>query len=206
MNFLAHLWLSDRAHLPLAGAILGDTLRGALPADMPEPLACSVQLHRRVDAATDRHPRVQAARSRFQPGARRYAGILLDVLFDHVLAQDWPGYSGESLSAFADRAGRAVAGEGRWFERAHQRPPRADRFAELLFSYRLESGIELALRRTAGRLRRPQGMLDAMTGWRELVPGLRGDLPALLDDLRGLAIRSPVSGTAHGEPAPTKVY
>lgn len=206
MNFLAHLWLSDRAQLPLAGAILGDTLHGALPADMPGPLACSVQLHRRIDAATDRHPRVQAARSRFEPGARRYAGILLDVLFDHVLAQDWPSYSGESLPAFADRAARAVAGEGRWFEHARQAPPRADRFAALLVSYRLESGIELALRRTAGRLRRPQGMLDAMAGWREHVPGLRAGLPALLDDLRALTLRTPVPGLSHREPAPTKVY
>ena len=206
MNFLAHLWLSDRAQLPLAGAILGDILRGALPAGLPGPLAASVELHRRVDAATDRHPRVQAARSHFQPGARRYAGILLDVLFDHVLAQDWPSYSGESLPDFADRAARAVAGEGRWFEHAGQTAPRADRFAALLLSYRLPSGIELALRRTAGRLRRPQGMLDAMTGWRELVPALRGDLPVLLDDLRGLALRTPVLGTAHSGPAPTKVY
>ncbi len=39
MNFLAHLWLTDRAGLPLAGAILGDVLHGALPADMPPALA-----------------------------------------------------------------------------------------------------------------------------------------------------------------------
>ena len=206
MNFLAHLWLSDRAHLPLAGAILGDTLRGALPADMPGPLACSVQLHRRVDAATDRHPRVQAARSRFEPGARRYAGILLDVLFDHVLAQDWPGYSGESLSAFADRAGRAVAGEGRWFEHSGQSAPRADRFAALLVSYRLESGIELALRRTAGRLRQPQRMLDAIAGWQAHLPGLRAALPLLLDDLGGLAALHPGFDSTPSAPAPTKVY
>ena len=204
MNFLAHLWLSERAQLPLAGAILGDSLRGALPPAMPEALARSVRLHRRVDAATDRHPRVQAARRRFDAGRRRYAGIVLDVLFDHVLAQDWPGYSGESLADFAGRAGRAVAGESRWFEHAHQAAPDADRFAALLLSYRAESGIELALRRTAGRLRRPQGMLDAMTGWRERVPGLREDLPVLLDDLRGLA--SAASDTVHRDPAPTKVY
>ena len=196
MNFLAHLWLSERARLPLAGAILGDSLRGALPPDMPDALARSVRLHRRIDAVTDRHPRVRAARSRFEPGPRRYAGILLDVLFDHVLAQDWPGYSSESLADFVERTALAVAREGRWFEHARQSAPDAQRFAALLMSYRLESGIELALQRTAGRLRQPQGMLDAMAGWPELVPGLRQDLPVLLDDLRGLASKA----------APTKVY
>lgn len=189
MNFLAHLWLADAAQLPLAGAILGDTLRGVLPADMPEPLARSVQLHRRIDAETDHHPRVAAARRRFAPGARRYAGILIDVLFDHLLAQDWTAYSREPFGAFTARAAAAVADAGRWFEHAGQAAPRATAFEALLGSYRAESGIDLALRRTAGRLRRPQGMLDAMAGWPVHLPALRDDLPVLLGDLRAVALR-----------------
>lgn len=186
MNFLAHLWLSERAGLPLAGGILGDMLRGALPPDMPGPLAESVRLHRRVDAATDRHPRVQAARRSFGPSTRRYAGILLDVLYDHALARDWDRYSSEPLGEFADRAAAAVAAEGRWFERALHRAPRRESFGALLMSYRDESGIELALRRTAARLRRPEGLLDAMAGWHAHLPGLRRDLPELLAYLQQL--------------------
>lgn len=52
---------------------------------------------------TDRHPVVQAARAGFEPGARRYAGILLDILYDHCLALDWARYSDEPLAAFAQR-------------------------------------------------------------------------------------------------------
>jgi acyl carrier protein phosphodiesterase len=187
MNFLAHLWLSEQAGLPLAGAILGDTLRGALPADMPAPLLQSVQLHRRVDAATDRHPRVRAARASFADGQRRYAGILLDVLYDHELARHWRDYSPEPLGDFTLRAAHAVAAEARWFEHAGVPVPRAAPFAALLASYREEAGIELALQRTAGRLRRPQGLLAAMAGWRARLPRLQGDLPVLLADLRQLA-------------------
>jgi acyl carrier protein phosphodiesterase len=191
VNFLAHLWLADAAQLPLAGAILGDTLRGALPADMPEPLARSVQLHRRIDARTDRHPRVVAARGRFPPGARRYAGILIDVLFDHLLAADWAAYSDEPFDAFTARAAADVAAAGPWFERAGESPPGARAFAALLASYRSAAGIELALRRTAGRLRRPQGMLDAMALWPAHLPLLRTDLPVLLAELRTLAHADP---------------
>ena len=193
MNFLAHLWLSEHARLPLAGAVLGDTLRGALPPLMPEPLRQSVQLHRRVDAATDRHPRVQAARAGFGDGSRRYAGILLDVLYDHLLARDWPDFSAEPLPAFARRAALAVAAEARWFGHAGQPAPRAEPFAALLSSYGESEGIERALRRTAARLRRPEGLLQAMAGWQARLPRLRDDLPALLADLRALA------------PEPTKV-
>lgn len=189
MNFLAHLWLAEQARLPLAGAILGDYFRGALPEELPPSLAESVRLHRRIDAATDRHPVVRAARERFAPGARRYAGILLDILFDHALALDWPRYSPESLDDFAHRAAREVETEHRWFARAGGSTPRALPFTQLLVSYRSETGFERAVARTAQRLRRPEGLLLAMEGWRETLPGLREDLPRLLEDLSRAAPR-----------------
>ena len=195
MNFLAHLWLTDRAGLPLAGAILGDVLRGPLPGHMPEPLARSVRLHRAVDARTDRHPHVVAARAEFAPGARRYAGIVLDLLFDHALALDWAAFSDRPLRDFAEHAGREVARGADWFAHAGDPAPEAGRFSDLLLSYAAPQGIEHAIRRTAGRLRRPEGMLQAAAGWPERLPDLRRDLPALLEDL----------GRAEPVPAPTKV-
>jgi acyl carrier protein phosphodiesterase len=187
MNFLAHLWLADQAKVPLAGAVLGDWFRGALPPDLPDALALSVRLHRRVDVETDKHPRVVAARRRFGAGARRYSGILLDLLYDHALATGWPRFGDEPLDEFAARAARDVGDHAPWFERAGGPVPSAAGFRELLLSYATESGIEQASRRTAGRLRRPEGMLEAMGEWRGRMPDLRDDLPVLLEDLRGLA-------------------
>jgi acyl carrier protein phosphodiesterase len=183
MNFLAHLWLAEAAQLPLAGAVLGDWLRGALPAALPPPLAASVRLHRCIDAATDRHPLVRGARGRFPQGPRRYAGIVLDVLFDHALARHWPDYSREPLPEFAQRAAHAVALEASWFERAGGPAPRADAFSALLLSYRSAEGIERALRRTAQRLRDPERMSAAIAGWQQHVAALDPALPVLLHDL-----------------------
>lgn len=183
MNFLAHLWLAERARLPLAGAVLGDWFRGALPEDLPDALARSVRLHRRIDAQTDRHHVVRGARERFAPGARRYAGILLDILCDHALALDWSRYHTEPLDDFAARAAQEVAAAERWFRRAGGPPVEAAAFCELLLSYRTESGLESAVERTARRLRRPEGLILAMRRWREVLPGLRQDLPVLLGDL-----------------------
>lgn len=187
MNFLAHLWLADQARLPLAGAVLGDYLRGPVPAKLPAALALSVNLHRRLDAETDRHPRVVTARARFGPGTRRYAGILLDILYDHLLTQDWTRYSSEPLERFVERAAREVAAEAGWFEQAGGPAPLA--FGALLLSYRTQPGIEQALHRTARRLSKPQGLLNAMAGWTAILPLLRADLPVLLEDLRGISVR-----------------
>jgi acyl carrier protein phosphodiesterase len=183
MNFLAHLWLTDRAGLPLAGAILGDVLRGSLPEDMPEPLARSVRLHRAVDARTDRHPRVVAARAGFAPGARRYAGIVLDLVFDHALALDWASYSAQPLADFTERAAAEVARGGAWFEQGGAPVPERGSFGALLRSYAEPEGIERAIRRVARRLRLPDGLLRAAAGWPERLPALRRDLPVLLADL-----------------------
>lgn len=186
MNFLAHLWLTDRAGLPLAGAILGDVLHGALPGPMPEPLARAVRLHRAVDAHTDRHPRVVDARTRFAAGSRRYAGIVLDLVFDHALALDWGAYSATPLHEFADHAGVEVARHHAWFAHAGAPAPEPARFSALLQSYAERGGLDHAIRRTAQRLRRPEPLLRAAEGWPERLPALRRDLPVLLGDLARL--------------------
>lgn len=183
MNFLAHLHLAERAALPLAGAILGDYFRGALPASLPSALARSVQLHRRIDATTDRHPVVAAARAGFPQGARRYAGILLDILFDHALALDWARYSAEPLERFAPRAAVEVATEPQWFELAGGTVPPPESFGRLLLSYRSAEGIEQAVLRTSRRLRQPEGLVNALAGWRDRMPEVRAGLPRLLEDL-----------------------
>jgi acyl carrier protein phosphodiesterase len=188
MNFLAHLLLTERAGLPLAGAILGDVLHGALPADMPEPLARSVRLHRAVDAHTDRHPRVVATRAQFEQGARRYAGIVLDLLFDHALALDWAAFSPRPLDDFAGHAAAEVGRGAAWFEHAGDAAPDAARFTALLQSYAEPAGIERAIRRTAARLRQPDRMLRAAEGWPGRLPGLRRDLPWLMEDLARLTV------------------
>ena len=57
-------------------------------------------IHRRVDRYTDQHPQVVAARRLFAPGRQRYAGIALDVYYDHCLARDWARYCDTPLDAF----------------------------------------------------------------------------------------------------------
>lgn len=183
MNFLAHLWLADRTGTSLAGSVLGDVVRGADLSAYPEPIALGVRLHRRVDAATDRHPGIVALKQSFDDGERRYAGIVLDLACDYTLSQDWPAHHAEPLPAFCARAGEELADASSWFLRAGGREIDAAEFARLLRSYGTRDGIDRALRRTASRLREPQPLLQAWKRWPALLPELRVVLPALLRDL-----------------------
>ena len=188
MNYLAHLWLSEQAGLPLPGAILGDMVRGRLDGRFPPQLERSIALHRRIDVVTDAHPLVVAARSRYAPGARRYAGIVLDIVNDHCLALDWPRYSAESLADFARRAAAALAAESEGFALAGKSAPSAWRFRRLLLSYAGAGGIDRAISRTAAWMKKPEGLIEAGRDWREHLPQVRATLPQLLDDLRAAAL------------------
>ena len=188
MNYLAHLWLTEQAGLPLPGAILGDLVRGRLDGRFPAALERSIQLHRRIDVLTDSHPLVVAARGAYTGGARRYAGIVLDLVHDHCLALDWPRYSREDLKLFARRAAQAVAAEKEGFRLAGTSAPSAWRFRRLLLSYVQQSSIDSAVRRVASRLKQPQGLIEAARDWRAHLPQARSNLPLLLEDLRAAAI------------------
>lgn len=198
MNFLAHLWLTERAGLPLAGAVLGDVLRGRLDGRLPPQLERSIALHRRIDVVTDAHPLVVQARAAFGNGQRRYAGIVLDVLHDHAMALAWPGLP-ETLDAFALRAARAVADPGAWQLAVNRPAPDAQRFAALLRSYREETGIDESLARIATRLSKPRLLLDAAAGWRSRMPAVRAEHPLLMADLEATALAFVVGAAQGGE-------
>ncbi len=189
MNFLLHLRLNEIAGLPPAGAIIGDVLRGRLDPALPAALARSIALHRRIDALSDRHPLLLACKVAFPASTRRHAGIVLDLLCDHVAAIDWSHYGGahEALSDFARRMADAVADERAWRISVARSPPAAGRFAALLCSYATEAGIDRALGRVAERLRQPQRLLDAGSGWRIQRSAVSDALPRVFADLAEVA-------------------
>lgn len=160
MNYLAHLYFADRTGTSPAGAILGDHVRGRLAPDTRESVQSGIVLHRRIDSFTDRHPTVLALLAAFPPHFRRYGGILVDVHFDHLLANRWADWHDEPLPRFADRVIAATRAE--WPAWA---PFPADRLAHLpdvLTGYGERAGVARALERVDARLRRPSPLPQAM--------------------------------------------
>ncbi len=100
MNFLAHVFLARHSDDAMLGALLGDFVGTAGLAGYAPEVQREILLHRKVDSYTDRHPAVLEAKRHFPEGRRRYAGILLDVYFDHLLARDWHRHHGGDLDAF----------------------------------------------------------------------------------------------------------
>lgn len=101
MNFLAHLFLGPKDPEQALGSLLGDFVRGPVARlDLPQGVREGIWLHRRIDSFTDAHPLVLRSRERVSPLRRRYAGIMIDMFYDHLLARHWSAFSDQPLELF----------------------------------------------------------------------------------------------------------
>ena len=108
MNYLAHLFLAQPNPDSHTGNLLGDFCRGVDISVYSEPVLAGLTNHRLVDKFTDTHPLVKQAKQQFSPEYRRFAGIALDVLFDHFLILHWEQYSQTKFDQFCHQAYRRL--------------------------------------------------------------------------------------------------
>jgi acyl carrier protein phosphodiesterase len=91
VNYLGHLLVAPSQGLLTLGNLLGDGFKGRVAGIGPAELQLGVMLHRELDRYTDSHPAVLRAIGRLSPQRRRVAGALVDIFFDHFLANETDG-------------------------------------------------------------------------------------------------------------------
>lgn len=146
MNYLAHLYLSDNDPLIMVGNFIGDHVKGRRFLRYPDRVQTGILLHRHIDTFTDAHPVFRESSGYFRDGYRRYAGVVGDIIYDHLLATQWISYSDESLKSFVNKSHKVLMCH--YFTL----PPRVKQFLPFLIkSRRLENyqtfeGVERTLR------------------------------------------------------------
>lgn len=101
MNFLAHIYLSGDNDLIKIGNFMADGIRGKEYEAYPEEVRKGILLHREIDTFTDAHPTFRQGTKRLHERYHHYAGVILDVFYDHFLAKNWARYSDLTLEDFA---------------------------------------------------------------------------------------------------------
>lgn len=186
MNYLAHLHLGGDRPEQLLGSLYGDFVKGVLAGRFPVDIETGIRLHRRIDAFTDAHPLIKQAMGRFPAERRRYAGIVLDVFFDHCLARDWGQYSDVPLDAFIGKVYRVLANEPALPERLALIAPRMAA-QDWLGSYVDFEVVGDALAGISRRLSRPEGLAGAMQELRALYQPLSEDFSEFYPQLQAFA-------------------
>lgn len=183
MNFLAHCLLAaqakpDDADLTedlIAGGVLGDFVKGAVPSGWPPTLQTGVRLHRRIDAHSNQMPGIRTSCNRFPAELRRFAPIFVDVIADHCLALTWTERHHQPLPEFSERCYELIAAH------AHRLNERQQRYVDwmieddLLANYHAFDIMERGLYSITRRLQR-----EELNG--ALADFVRASLPVLQDD------------------------
>ena len=103
MNFLAHIYLSGDNDLIKIGNFMADGIRGKHFESYPTDVQKGIILHRAIDTFTDAHPIFRESNKKLHEKYHHYAGVIVDVFYDHFLAKNWSKYSDEKLDHFVAR-------------------------------------------------------------------------------------------------------
>lgn len=175
MNFLAHAVLAGDDPALVVGGVVGDWIKGPLPGPLPPDLARGVALHRAIDSHAESHPAFQRSRQRVSPQRRRYAGVLVDIFYDHLLARDWPQHQPLPLDAYCAAVYRQIAARLPDLP-DHARPAmRLMAGEDWLHSYADLAGIADVLHRMSRRARQPNPLAGGEQEFAADAAGFKGD-------------------------------
>lgn len=82
---------------------MGDFVKGSQLGYLPEMVAKGVILHREIDSYTDSHPIVLKSKDKLREKYRHYAGVIVDMYYDHFLAINFNIYHPLKLNEFAQQ-------------------------------------------------------------------------------------------------------
>lgn len=153
MNYLAHLVLAQPTADSYFGNLLGDFGGHRKVKLLPNAVQNALDNHYLVDRFTDQHPLVKTAKQCFPLERKRFAGIAIDVLFDHFLIQHWQDFHQQPLIAFKHQCFMLLK------QRLADMPPRMQQVVRKMIcndwfqEYETLTGIGLALDNIAKRIR-----------------------------------------------------
>ena len=103
MNFLAHIHLSGENEFIKIGNFMADGVRGKQYENFPQEIQKGILLHRAIDTFTDAHPLFRQSTKKLHSRYHHYAGVIVDMYYDHFLAKNWSDYHNESLALYSEK-------------------------------------------------------------------------------------------------------
>ena len=163
MNYLAHALLSGDDPGILIGNLAADSIKGRLPSDLAPAVIRGLQLHREIDRVTDGSDEFAACKAVFAPRYGRYAHVLVDIAFDHILCKSWHLYSRKPFPNFVARIYAVLLDSSQHLPKAFKPVAERMRLEDWLTGYATLTGIAQAYERVEKRFRLAPGYLAGAT-------------------------------------------
>lgn len=155
MNFLAHTYLSGCNEEIIVGNFMGDYVKGKNYLLFPELIKKGILIHRDIDTFTDMHPITRQSKQRIAAKYHKYAGIIIDIFYDHFLASLWDDFSNIALSEFVSRSYDLLKRNYKVLPEAIKRWFPTFLENNWMMAYTTVDGIELVLERMAANTSLP---------------------------------------------------
>lgn len=192
MNHLAHAFLAPDSPQTRVGSILGDFTRGVDFAALPAPVLQGVHHHLAVDVYTDKHPNVLASKRLFSKQRRRFAGVALDILYDHYLLRHWQRFSDSDCDTFIQQVYDDLKTHEHLMPESMIHVTRRMVANDWFGAYADLDSIGYALDRVAGRVRFPNQFAGIIDEIRENAEELEANFLVFFPELQHFA------GEPHG--------
>jgi acyl carrier protein phosphodiesterase len=155
LNFLAHTYLSGCNEEIIVGNFMGDYVKGKNYLQFPELVKKGILIHRDIDSFTDMHPITKRNKQRIAAKYHKYAGIIIDIFYDHFLASLWDRFSNLPLHEFVGRTYDLLKRNYKVLPDAIKRWFPTFLENNWMMAYQSVDGIELVLERMAANTSLP---------------------------------------------------
>lgn len=184
MNYLAHAYFSNDNEGLLIGNFIADHLRGNNFEHLSDEVKAGIKLHRQIDTFTDSHPSFKKSKRLFYDGFERYAGVLVDLYFDHLLARDFESHHPTPLRDFAQSVYSVYQNNSQIL------PMHSNRFLgyvlqnNIYVAYGKEEGIERVLFHLSHRIKHGVMLNESMSLFRSNENELNEHFQTFIEDAK----------------------
>jgi acyl carrier protein phosphodiesterase len=140
--------------------------------------------HRFIDTYTDSHPIFRQSTKRLHEKYHHYAGVIVDVVYDHFLAKNWAKYSDEKLEDFVQRFYRSLESNYELLTEKTKAMMAPMIKHDWLYSYRSTDGIARILYQMDQRTRNNSKMQFAVQELHEFYAEFEAEFTEFFEDLR----------------------
>lgn len=183
MNHLAHLFLSQSDVDLMVGNYIADHVKGKAIQNYTEAIQKGILMHRFIDEYTDNHQVVKESKKRLYQKYHKYAPVIIDMFYDHILAKNWADYSPIPLKSFCTNAYLILKSRYAIFPKSAQRMYDHMSVHDWLFNYSHLDGMQKALNGLSQRARFDSNMHQATDDLNHDYELYKADFNAFFPDL-----------------------
>jgi|TARA_B110000483_G_scaffold219259_1_gene273306 acyl carrier protein phosphodiesterase len=184
MNFLAHLVLSEGGDEVMAGNFFANQAKGNSWKKLPKKYAEGVILHRSIDSYVDNHQIIFDAKKRLSSKFGKFKGVLLDIYWDHFLADGFMNHCGKDRDKFVSYSLKVLKNNSDIFHSNGKNIIEHMEKQNWLNNYSHLDGIDNILCQMSKRFRYTNPLDKGILGLKENYLTLSSDFEILWPDLK----------------------